>query len=146
LPFWFTALLILIFDQGTKWLIKENMELYQSIPIIPNIFHLTYIENPGAAFGILANQRIFFIIITFIILAFIYYFYRQLKENQVLLKIALGMVVGGALGNLIDRWRSGTVTDFFDFQIWPIFNIADTAVVVAMLYISYKVLTTKEEI
>lgn len=122
------------------------MELYQSIPIIPNIFHLTYIENPGAAFGILANQRIFFIIITFIILAFIYYFYRQLKENQVLLKIALGMVVGGALGNLIDRWRSGTVTDFFDFQIWPIFNIADTAVVVAMLYISYKVLTTKEEI
>ncbi|NMA01446.1 MAG: signal peptidase II [Clostridia bacterium] len=146
MPFWFTALLILIFDQGTKWLIKENMELYQSIPIIPNIFHLTYIENPGAAFGILANQRIFFIIITFIILAFIYYFYRQLKENQVLLKIALGMVVGGALGNLIDRWRSGTVTDFFDFQIWPIFNIADTAVVVAMLYISYKVLTTKEEI
>ena len=90
MPFWFTALLILIFDQGTKWLIKENMELYQSIPIIPNIFHLTYIENPGAAFGILANQRIFFIIITFIILAFIYYFYRQLKENQVLLKIALG--------------------------------------------------------
>ena len=146
MPFWFTALLILIFDQGTKWLIKENMELYQSIPIIPNIFHLTYIENPGAAFGILANQRMFFIIITFIILAFIYYFYRQLKENQVLLKIALGMVVGGALGNLIDRWRSGTVTDFFDFQIWPIFNIADTAVVVAMLYISYKVLTTKEEI
>ena len=146
MPFWFTALLILIFDQGTKWLIKENMELYQSIPIIPNIFHLTYIENPGAAFGILANQRIFFIIITFIILAFIYYFYKQLKENQVLLKIALGMVVGGALGNLIDRWRSGTVTDFFDFQIWPIFNIADTAVVVAMLYISYKVLTTKEEI
>lgn len=146
MPFWFTALLILIFDQGTKWLIKENMELYQSIPIIPNIFHLTYIENPGAAFGILANQRIFFIIITFIILAFIYYFYRQLKENQVLLKIALGMVVGGELGNLIDRWRSGTVTDFFDFQIWPIFNIADTAVVVAMLYISYKVLTTKEEI
>lgn len=146
MAFWFTALFILIFDQGSKWLIKENMDLYESIPIIPDVFHLTYIENPGAAFGILANQRVFFIIITLLILAFVYYFYRQLKENQLLLKVALGMVVGGALGNLIDRWRSGTVTDFFDFQIWPIFNIADTAVVLAMIYISYKVLTTGEEI
>lgn len=143
--FWFTALVVLVLDQGSKWLIKENMELYQSIPIIPKVFHLTYIENPGAAFGILANQRMFFIIATLLILAFVYYFYRQLSGNQVLLKVSLGMVVGGALGNLIDRWRSGTVTDFFDFQIWPIFNIADTAVVLAMLYITYKVLTTGEE-
>jgi signal peptidase II len=122
------------------------MVLYESIPVIPNIFHLTYIENPGAAFGLLANQRIFFIVITIIILIAVIYFYRQLKPGQILLKIALGMVVGGAIGNLIDRLRIGTVTDFFDFRIWPVFNIADSAIVIGMIYISYQLLFHGEEI
>jgi signal peptidase II len=122
------------------------MVLYESIPVIPNIFHLTYIENPGAAFGLLANQRIFFIVITIIILIAVIYFYRQLKPGQILLKIALGMVVGGAIGNLIDRLRIGMVTDFFDFRIWPVFNIADSAIVIGMIYISYQLLFHGEEI
>ncbi|MDK2823937.1 MAG: signal peptidase [Clostridia bacterium] len=144
--FWLTALIILIIDQGSKYLVKATMVLYESIPVIPNIFHLTYIENPGAAFGLLANQRIFFIVITIIILIAVIYFYRQLKPGQILLKIALGMVVGGAIGNLIDRLRIGTVTDFFDFRIWPVFNIADSAIVIGMIYISYQLLFHGEEI
>ncbi|MDN5322279.1 MAG: signal peptidase [Clostridia bacterium] len=144
--FWLTALIILIIDQGSKYLVKATMVLYESIPVIPNIFHLTYIENPGAAFGLLANQRIFFIVITIIILIAVIYFYRQLKPGQILLKIALGMVVGGAIGNLIDRLRIGMVTDFFDFRIWPVFNIADSAIVIGMIYISYQLLFHGEEI
>ena len=104
-----------------------------------------YIENPGAAFGLLANQRVFFIVITTIILLAVIYFYKQLKGPHLLLRIALGMVVGGALGNLVDRVRMGTVTDFFDFRIWPVFNIADSAIVLGMIYISYQLLFRGEE-
>jgi len=143
--FWITIVIVLIFDQGTKLMVKTTMSLYESIPLIPNIFHLTYIENPGAAFGLLANQRVFFIVITTIILLAVIYFYKQLKGPHLLLRIALGMVVGGALGNLVDRVRMGTVTDFFDFRIWPVFNIADSAIVLGMIYISYQLLFRGEE-
>ena len=143
--FWITIVIVLIFDQGTKLMVKTTMSLYESIPLIPNIFHLTYIVNPGAAFGLLANQRVFFIVITTIILLAVIYFYKQLKGPHLLLRIALGMVVGGALGNLVDRVRMGTVTDFFDFRIWPVFNIADSAIVLGMIYISYQLLFRGEE-
>lgn len=144
--FWITATIILLIDQGTKYIVKSTMSLYESIPVIPNIFHLTYIENPGAAFGLFANQRVFFVIITLIILVSIIYFYYKLKGNHLLLRIALGMVVGGAIGNLIDRLKMGVVTDFFDFRIWPVFNIADTAIVLGMIYIAYQLLFHGEEI
>src|SRR5690554_3301778 len=121
------------------------MTLYESIPLIPNAFHLTYIENPGAAFGLLANQRIFFVIITTVILGVILYFYYNLKGKHFLLRISLGMVVGGAIGNLIDRIRLGAVTDFFDFRIWPVFNIADSAIALGMIYIAYQLLFHGEE-
>ena len=80
--FWITATIILLIDQGTKYIVKSTMSLYESIPVIPNIFHLTYIENPGAAFGLFANQRVFFVIITLIILVSIIYFYYKLKGNH----------------------------------------------------------------
>ncbi|NLT95203.1 MAG: signal peptidase II [Clostridia bacterium] len=144
--FWVTAALVLLIDQGTKYIVKTTMTLYESIPVIPNIFHLTYIENPGAAFGLLANQRLFFIFITMIILTTIIYFYYKLTGEKLLLRIALGMVVGGAVGNLIDRLRMGVVTDFFDFRIWPVFNIADSAIVIGMIYIAYQLLFHGEEI
>jgi len=146
LLFWVTAALVLLIDQGTKYIVKTTMTLYESIPVIPNIFHLTYIENPGAAFGLLANQRLFFIFITMIILTTIIYFYYKLTGEKLLLRIALGMVVGGAVGNLIDRLRMGVVTDFFDFRIWPVFNIADSAIVIGMIYIAYQLLFHGEEI
>lgn len=144
--FWITVILVLMIDQGTKFIVKNSMTIYDSIPLIPNIFHLTYIENPGAAFGLLANQRVFFIVITSVILIAVIYFYYQLKGEHILLRIALGMVVGGAIGNLIDRLRMGMVIDFFDFRIWPVFNIADSAIVLGMIYISYQLLFHGEEI
>lgn len=144
--FWISILAVLVIDQGSKFLIRKNLSLYESIPIIPDFFHLTYIENPGAAFGILAHKRIFFIIITILILVGIFYFYFKLKKEQWLLKIALGLVVGGAIGNFIDRLRWGAVIDFLDFRIWPVFNIADTAIIIGMLIIAYQILIKGEEV
>ena len=144
--FWISILAVLVIDQGSKFLIRKNLSLYESIPIIPDFFHLTYIENPGAAFGIFAHQRIFFIIITILILIGILYFYFKLQQEQWLLKLSLGLVVGGAIGNFLDRLRWGAVIDFLDFRIWPVFNIADTAIVIGMIVIAYQVLVKGEEI
>lgn len=139
-----TALLILILDQLTKLIIINTLELHQSLPVIEGVFHLTYVRNSGAAFGILAEQRIFFIIITLLLIGFLIFFYRQVKEQGLLINIILGLILGGAVGNLIDRVRFGYVIDFFDFRIWPVFNIADTAIVIGIGFFIYWVLIIDE--
>lgn len=126
------AVVVLILDQLSKYVVRVNMELYQSIPVIENIFHITYIRNPGAAFGILAQQTLFFIIITSAVLIGMAVFYRHIINEGPLVQWSMGMVAGGAVGNLIDRVRYGEVVDFFDFRIWPVFNIADIAIVLGV--------------
>ncbi|MCK8825329.1 signal peptidase II [Fuchsiella alkaliacetigena] len=127
-----TALLILILDQLTKLIITNILQLHQSLPIVEGIFHLTYVRNHGAAFGILPHQRIFFILITLVLMAVLIFFYNRVKEQGLLINISLGLIFGGAVGNLIDRVRWGYVIDFFDFRIWPVFNIADSAIVIGV--------------
>lgn len=128
----FTGMIIftMLLDQLSKLIVLRTMEQGQSIPIINNIFHLTYIQNPGAAFGLLAYRTAFFIVTTLAIVLGIIIFYRRLGKKRGIFPVAMGLVVGGALGNLIDRLRYGKVVDFFDFRVWPVFNIADTAIVV----------------
>lgn len=116
-------------DQVSKYLIQAHMLRGESIPIIPPVFYLTYIQNPGAAFGILANQTMFFITVTFIVIGGILLGYRYIPPAKEPVRIALGLIMGGALGNLIDRLRLGRVVDFLDFRVWPVFNLADTAIV-----------------
>lgn len=128
MPFWLIIILVLALDQGLKFVVQRTMELNQSIPVINNFFHLTYVLNPGAAFGILANRTVFFILATLIVIGFIAYYYRQVPEEKLWLRLALLLLLGGALGNLIDRVRTGYVVDFLDFRIWPVFNIADISI------------------
>ena len=104
---------------------------------IPDIFHITYILNPGAAFGILQNQRFFFIIIAAIMLGALIYFYSYLPKGNLMLDVGIGIFAGGAAGNLIDRVQTGHVVDFFDFRIWPVFNIADIGICVGVGFIIY---------
>lgn len=144
--FWLTAAIILILDQGSKFLIKNKLNLLESIPIIPDVFHLTYIENPGAAFGMLAHKRLFFILATIVILAIIFYLYFKVGKENKILAISLGLVVGGALGNLIDRVLTGTVTDFMDFRVFPIFNIADSAIIIGMMVVAFQFIIKGEEL
>ena len=137
---------LLIADQAVKHLVRTTMVQGQSIPIIENIFHITYIENPGAAFGILANQRMLFLILTAVIVGVMIYLYCSLSNKKSLTAISLGIVVSGAIGNFIDRFMQGTVTDFLDFRIWPIFNIADIAICVGLALICYFLIIKGEDI
>ena len=137
---------LLIAAQAVNHLVRTTMVQGQSIPIIENIFHITYIENPGAAFGILANQRMLFLILTAVIVGVMIYLYCSLSNKKSLTAISLGIVVSGAIGNFIDRFMQGTVTDFLDFRIWPIFNIADIAICVGLALICYFIIIKGEDI
>lgn len=130
-----TAIAVTILDQVVKWFVQGHMELGESIPLIPHIFHLTYIMNPGAAFGILEYQHTFFLGIVVILFAAYLIMRRRIPKNPVYFPIGIGMVLGGALGNAIDRVRYQGVVDFFDFRVWPIFNVADIAICVGMALI-----------
>lgn len=139
------ALFVMVFDQGTKIFIRSKFTLYESKEVIKKIFHITYIENPGAAFGIFANQRLFFLIVTSIVIVFIIYFMTIMEKEEPRANIFLAMVIGGAIGNLIDRVIKGTVTDFFDFLIWPVFNIADSFIVVGMIAAAFFVIRSERK-
>ena len=97
--------------------------LGESLPVIPNVFHLTYIINRGAAFGMLANQRWFFLLVAVILLGACAYYWKRLSKGPWTLQIGSALLVSGAIGNGIDRYMLHGVVDFFDFRIWPIFNV-----------------------
>lgn len=128
---------LIIIDQISKYYIQSTMSLGASIPVVADIFHITYILNPGAAFGILENQRWFFIIIAITMIGFTIYLYPKFKNEHWIMRIGTALLLGGAIGNLIDRIKTGYVVDFFDFRIWPIFNIADIGIVVGVSLIVY---------
>ena len=144
--FYVPMLVFLVLDQLLKYWIRSNMTIGQSIPVISGIFHITYIENPGAAFGILANHRILFLLLTIAITGVMFYLYLSLRSKKSLAALSLGLVISGAAGNFIDRFLRGTVTDMFDFQIWPIFNIADICICVGIALLCYVLIFKGEEL
>lgn len=144
MPIILLAVLVIAIDQCSKYYIQTHMAQGMSIPIIQNIFHITYILNPGAAFGLLKHQTFFLIGIAIVLVAAIIYFYRQIPANR-LLHCSLGLLMGGAVGNLIDRVELGYVVDFFDFRIWPVFNVADIAIVSGVAGIMLVIWNGKKE-
>ncbi|WP_058307888.1 signal peptidase II [Gracilibacillus massiliensis] len=133
------ALAVIVIDQVTKWLIVTNMELGERISLIESFFYLTSHRNSGAAWGILQGQMTFFYIITIIVIGFIIFYIQKYAKESMLLGTALAFVLGGAIGNFIDRLFRKEVVDFFDIYIgtynYPIFNIADSALVVGVIII-----------
>jgi len=127
------ALIIVLLDQLTKLLIRNNFQLNQSIPIIENIFHFTYLTNTGSAFGMFKGLNLFFILFSIAVAIGILYFMKGIKQNEKMMQLAFGLLFGGTIGNLIDRIALGSVVDFLDFRIWPVFNIADSAVTVSVI-------------
>ena len=109
----------LLLDQGTKWIVEENMRLGDSIKIIPDVFHFTYIINRGAAFGILENQRVFFILAALLMAGFGLWALWKFRHYGNFFVYGVAGMIGGAIGNLLDRIRLSGVVDFFDFRIWP---------------------------
>ena len=148
------SLFAILLDQGTKLAIDSSMKLYQSIPVLP-FFKLTYVHNTGAAFSFLSEaggwQRWFFAGLALAISGVIAVWLARLKQHETLLAVALALVLGGAIGNLIDRLAYGYVIDFLDVYYqtwhWPAFNIADSAItlgVVLMLLESFGLVKSKD--
>jgi len=123
-----TATLFLAIDQLSKYIIIKSMMLGQSIPVINNIFHITYIQNQGAAFGLFQKKWYLFIAVASISITVIVYYSRFLAPNNLWVQVALALLLAGALGNLIDRIKYRYVIDFLDFRFWPVFNIADIVI------------------
>lgn len=133
------ALIIIALDQLTKWVVVETMELGGQIKIIDNFFYLTSHRNSGAAWGILQDQMIFFYIVTIIVVIGIVYYMQAYAKEDKTLAIGLSLVLGGAIGNFIDRLFHQEVVDFLHFIIFnynfPIFNIADSALTIGVILI-----------
>ncbi len=140
----------LILDQVTKYFAVENLQNNPSIHIIGDFLRFTYVENRGAAFGMLQGQRLFFIVATVILVAFLMYYLIINKNTTTFSKYVISLILSGALGNFIDRLRLGFVIDFIDvrfgtFYNFPVFNIADCCVVVGTILMCILILTDKFE-
>lgn len=143
---------VVIIDQLSKAVVRFSLPRYQPVPVVEGFFSLTHIENPGGAFGFLAQhtsglQRLFFLAGTLVAVWVLVYLYKKIPAGHVVLASGLALIMGGAIGNLIDRIRFGKVTDFLDFYIgqlhWPAFNVADSAVTVGGVIFIYHLLFRK---
>lgn len=138
-----TVLAVVGLDQWTKQLARQHLVdngLPRSLPILGDLFKLTYVENRGAAFGMLQNQTLFFVIVGLVVIGVIIASYRQMARPSLLLNLCLGLQMGGAIGNLIDRVKDGYVVDFLELPFWPVFNVADSAIVLGVAGLAYKML------
>ncbi len=122
---------VLAADQLSKYIVRANMRLGESWPS-EGIFRFTHGTNSGSAFGLFPNQTVLLAVASVLAIGFLVYFYRAHAMPRALLRFAIGLQLGGALGNLIDRLRAGAVVDFIDVGAWPIFNLADSSIVVGM--------------
>jgi signal peptidase II len=133
---------VILLDQLTKFLAIRFLELNTPVPLIKNFLNLTLVHNYGAAFGFFQNQLLMFVFISILAIGFIFYNLKN-KKNSVIFKLSLCLILAGAVGNLIDRLRFGFVIDFLDLRVWPVFNLADSAITLAALLLSWELLFKK---
>lgn len=158
--------IVLILDQITKYLARIFLQPVYSIPIVGDFFRLTYVENPGIAFGLRIENKVFFTILSIIAVVVIFYYLFLLKQHAVL-RFSFALILGGAFGNLVDRLLYGRVVDFLDFDFfditvssfsflffdfggyqmnrWPVFNVADIAVTVGMILIIVNAIFSRKQ-
>lgn len=138
----------LVLDQWTKHLVVSNLELHESwapVPALANVFTIHHVTNTGAAFGLFQNGSLVFAIVAIVVSTVIVMYYRNLPDGQWLVRLSLGLQLAGALGNLIDRVRVGHVIDFLDFQVWPVFNLADASIVCGAILLAYLLLREERQ-
>ncbi len=137
------SIIVMLVDQLTKYYVVEHFTLGESLPVVPNIFHLTYILNPGAAFGMFAGNRWILVLIAVVAVGLLLYYRKEILESDLWTRYGVALFAGGAFGNVIDRAGKGLVIDFFDFRIWPVFNVADIAICCGVGMIIWSVLVTE---
>ena len=138
--------MIIALDQYVKFQVVSTMALHETLPIIPETFHITYVLNPGAAFGILPHERPFLIGIGGFMLILGVLYYNRMKNVHLATKFGCIMAAAGAASNMIDRMQTGFVVDMFDFRIFPVFNIADVAIIIGLSLIMYVIFFQGEKV
>lgn len=150
--FFLIAAIVVLLDRVTKWAVASSLPLHESITVIPGFFHITHVENTGAAFGLFADSTAQWkvaALVTFSLVALIIVSVLLWRNSHAIstMTIGLSLILGGAFGNLWDRMLAGHVTDFLDFHIgtyyWPAFNVADSAIVVGAILLVAEILFTK---
>ena len=138
----FVSAIMVLADQISKTVVRNTMSLYESIPVIPEFFHLTYVTNDGMAFGINFPLGIYvFSAISIIFTGFLFWYLWSIKDDEIVVRTGVALILAGAIGNLIDRILLGEVVDFLDFMIgdfhWYVFNVADSCVTVGLGFVLY---------
>jgi len=137
------AVVVVLLDQGSKHLVVTRLAYGETLSLVPNILSLTYVRNFGAAFGLFYRQRLLFFGAMLILGVALLVFWREIVLVGRSAVWASGCLLGGALGNFLDRVRLGYVVDFVDVSFWPVFNVADSAIVVGTAVLSYVILRTE---
>ena len=138
----FVSAILVLADQISKTVVRNTMSLYESISVIPDFFHLTYVTNDGMAFGINFPLGIYvFSAISIIFTGFLFWYLWSIKDDEIVVRTGVALILAGAIGNLIDRIFLGEVVDFLDFMIgdfhWYVFNLADSCVTVGLGFVLY---------
>jgi signal peptidase II len=140
----FVSLFVVLVDQVSKLAVRFYLEYGRPYPVVGDFFKLTYIENPGMAFGIQFGGQVFFTTFAALATVVIVVYIFRVRSERFLLRFALALILGGAIGNLIDRLLYGKVVDFLEFGVsglrWPIFNLADSAVSIGMILLIFLIL------
>jgi signal peptidase II len=126
------AAAVIVLDRLTKLIILQSMNPAESIPLIGGLLHITYVRNAGAAFGLFPGRQPLFFVTAGTVIGFIILYWLRVRPTDPWLVIGLGLELGGAVGNLFDRVAWGTVLDFIDVRFWPVFNVADSAIVIGL--------------
>ena len=137
--------MLIFIDQVSKYYVEKLIFPGQSIPIVKNLFQLTLVQNPGGAFGLFHRSGPFlFIVVSILFITLFFFFLKGFSRKGLLWSLGLGLILGGALGNLIDRLRWGYVVDFLDFSLrghhWPAFNFSDLGITAGVAILCYKIL------
>ncbi len=148
LPLLAVAAATILADQVVKAYVVARLPLHDSwmpLRFIEPVFRFTHVHNTGAAFGIFPEGGAVFLIIAVVVAAIILYYYRQLPDGMLLIRLALGLQLGGALGNVLDRVRLGYVVDFLHVRYWPVFNVADSCIVIGVALLALEMLREERQ-
>jgi len=138
------ATLVFVIDQFSKFLVRDQLLFRESFPT-DGFFRFTHTHNTGSAFGIFQDQNTPLIVVSILGVAILVMIYRSQRLPSGLLRLSLGLQIGGALGNLLDRLRLGHVTDFVDVGTWPVFNVADASIITGLVILAYVFLIAAPE-
>ncbi|NQT47234.1 MAG: signal peptidase II [Candidatus Omnitrophica bacterium] len=143
MSFLLLGLAVFLVDRVTKIITLTYLTIGDSTPLIKGVFHLTLVENRGGAFGLFKGVPIVFLIVSLVTLLLIIGLSQRIARRPAPFRISLGLIAGGAAGNLFDRIAFGHVIDFLDFRVWPVFNIADSAITIGVALLLWDTLNKK---